>query len=979
VAPVALRCEYLENPLGLDEPRPRLTWRVESAERGQKQTAYQVLVASDEKTLKADRGDLWDSGKVASDQTVNVVYTGKPLVAREICFWKVKVWDKDGQLTSWSANAKWSMGLLKPEDWQAQYISFRDTTPVFKDAKSHFLPPARQFRKEFAAAKPIRRATIYATALGIYELQLNGRRVGEAYFAPGWCDYHHRAYYNTYDVTALVKKGSNALGAWVADGWYSGYLGFGLLTGMGTERIGRYTYGKTPAFMAQLELEYADGSRETILTDTSWKVTGAGPIQQADFLMGEFYDARKEMPGWDMPGFVAGSGAGVPPVSNGRLAREAATANSGETPRPTGGTPAPPAVWEPAIRAEDNGSVTANFYEFQNPAPGKGPEIKGREVDLGFKRPAKIEAYPGVPVKAIQEIKPIAITSPTNDVYIFNLGQNFAGVVRLKVKGAAGTQVRLRYGEMLFRDGRLMTENLRKARATDFYVLRGDPAGETYTPRFTFHGFQYVELTGYPGKPDLDAVTGIVLHSDTPLTSAFECSDPMVNRLFKNIVWTQRANFLDLPTDCPQRDERFGWTGDAQIYVRAATYNADVAAFYTKWLRELMESQRPSGAFPGYAPFPFQHGWDFGTAWCDAGVICPWTIYKAYGDTRILERCWEPMTKFIKWRERESKDSLGVTHGNDWGDWLALDEKTPLDYIDTAYFAYSTKLAAEMAHALGKTTEAAAYHKLFDRIKAAFNQKYVKPDGTLSVDTQTAYALVLYMDLLPDTLRSAGGAKLAEKIRLNDTRMATGFLGTRPLLPVLSANGQHDLAVRLCQSRKFPSWGYEIEQGATTIWERWNSYTKDKGFGGARNAEMNSFAHYSFGAVCEWMFSQLAGIDTDGPGYQRLLIRPGPPTPGSNPDQVPIDWVRAHYDSIHGRIATAWTGQPGSFKLQLTIPANTTATLYLPATDPAPDMITESGKPLAQATGVKFLRKEGRRAVLSVESGRYDFWSICGN
>jgi alpha-L-rhamnosidase len=455
------------------------------------------------------------------------------------------------------------------------------------------------------------------------------------------------------------------------------------------------------------------------------------------------------------------------------------------------------------------------------------------------------------------------------------------------------------------------------------------------------------------------------------MTSGFECSDPMVNRLFKNIVWTQRANFIDLPTDCPQRDERFGWTGDAQIYVGAATYNADVAAFYSKWLRELMESQRPSGTFPGYAPFPFQHGWDFGTAWCDAGVICPWTIWKAYGDTRIIERCWKPMTRFIKWRLSESKDSLGVAHGNGWGDWLAVNETTPIDYIDTAYFAYSTKLMAEMAQAIGKTGEAADYCELFGKIKVAFNRKYVKPDGTLAVNTQTAYALALYMDLLPENLRAQAGALLAKKIKANDTRMSTGFLGTRPLLPVLSATGQQDLAVRLLQSRKYPSWGYEIEQGATTIWERWNSYTKDKGFGGPQNAEMNSFAHYSFGAVCEWMFSQLAGIQTDGAGYKHIIIRPTPPSPDSNPDQKPIDWVRAHYDSIHGRIASAWKSEGGRFELEVTIPANTTATVYLPARDAG--SITESGKELAQAQGVKFLRTEGDWAMLAVESGTYRF------
>jgi alpha-L-rhamnosidase len=932
--PVQLRCEYLVNPPGIDELRPRLSWVVESSQRGQRQTAYQVLVASDDRLLRTDRGDLWDTRKVASDQTTGIVYGGKPLASRQRCFWKLKVWDKDGKASAWSEPAMWSMGLLKPGDWKAQYISFQDKTPVHRFAQPLFLPPARQYRKEFAAAKTIRRATLYATALGIYELHLNGERVGDAFFAPGWSDYHQRAYYNTYDVTPLVKNGTNALGAWVADGWYSGYIGFGLLTTIGTEAIGRYTYGKTPALMAQLEIEYTDGSREKIATDTSWKVSGAGPNQEADFLMGERYDARQETPGWSKPGFDDSK-------------------------------------WEPAIRAEDNGRVKAKFYEYRNPAAGGKVKIESREVDLGFKRPPKLEAFPGVPVRAVEEIKPVGISSPTNGVHIFNLGQNFAGVVRLKVNGPAGTEIRLRYGEMLHPDGRLMTENLRKARATDFYVLRGDPKGETYMPRFTFHGFQYVELTGYPGQPALETITGIVLQSDTPLASDFECSDPMVNRLFKNIVWTQRANFLDLPTDCPQRDERFGWTGDAQIYVGAATYNADVGAFYSKWLRELMESQRPSGTFPGYAPFPFQHGWDFGTAWCDAGVICPWTIWRAYDDTRIIERCWEPMTRFIAWRKRTSKDFLGVAHGNEWGDWLAVNEKTPIDYIDTAYFAYSTKLMAEMAQAIGKTREASEYRELFGKIKAAFNQKYLKPDGALTLDTQTAYALALYMDLLPENLRAAAGALLARKIGANDTRMSTGFLGTRPLLPVLSATGQHDLAARLLQSRKYPSWGYEIEQGATTIWERWNSYTKDKGFGGPQNAEMNSFAHYSFGAVCEWMFSQLAGIQTDGPGYKRIIIRPTPPSPGSNPDHKPIDWVRAHYDSIHGRIASAWKAEGGRFSLDVTIPANTTATVYVPARDAAG--ITESGKPLAQAQGVRFLGREGDRVVLAVETGSYRF------
>ena len=552
--PLALRCEYRVNPLGIDEAQPRLTWRVESAERGQRQTAYQILVASSPELLAKNSGDLWDSGKVASDETVNIIYAGQPLVSRGQYFWKVCVWDKDSQAV-WSEPVSWTMGLLQSDDWQAEYISFHDAAPVWKNTEKLFLPPAHQFRKEFPAQKKIRRATIYATALGVYELYLNGQRVGDARFAPGWTDYHQRAYYQTYDVTPLVKSGANAVGAWVADGWYAGYLGFGLLTGMGTEKIGRDTYGKTPALLAQLEIEYTDGTRETIGTDKSWKVTGDGPVREGDFQMGEFYDARKEMPGWAEPNFDD-------------------------------------AKWETAILATENGSVPATFYQARNPEnPGGAIKIEGQPVDLGFKRPAKLESYPSVPVRAIQEIKPVAITSPTNGVYIFNLGQNFAGVVRLKVKGAAGTKIQLRYGEMLHPDGTLMTENLRKARATDTYIMRGDENGEEWTPHFTFHGFQYVEITGYPGKPGKDAITGIVLQSDTPLTSGFECSDPVANRLFKNVVWTQRANFIDLPTDCPQRDERFGWMGDAQIYVHCATLNADVSAFYTKWLREVMESQ----------------------------------------------------------------------------------------------------------------------------------------------------------------------------------------------------------------------------------------------------------------------------------------------------------------------------------------------------------------------------------------------------
>ncbi len=920
-----LRCEYLLNPLGIDETAPRLSWMVQSNQKGQKQTAYRILVSSSQEQLDANEGDLWDTGKTESGQTVNVVYAGKKLASRQLCFWKVQAWDKDGNPSSWSQTGQWTMGLLHPSDWKGEWINFKNETPIAASRETMELPPARYYRKSFSSSKKINRAVIYTTALGIYEFHCNGKRVGRQFFTPGWSDYRQRVYYNTFDVTEFIRQGENALGAIVADGWYSGYLGYGLLVGYGPNHCGRYIYGKTPALRMQLELEYSDGSIQRIVTDTSWKV-GKGPIRQADMLMGETYDARLEMDGWDQAGFDDGE-------------------------------------WESAIRAEENGSEKAVFYD----------RAGEREVELGFIPPKKIQSYPSVPIQQTGTIHPIAITEPSPGTYIFNMGQNFSGVARLKVRGSEGTKIQIRYGEMLHPDGRLMTENLRKAKATDVYILRGTGADEIWTPRFTYHGFQFVELSGFEEKPSLDTIEGIVLHSDTPLTSSFECSDSMVNQLFKNVTWTQRANFFELPTDCPQRDERFGWTGDAQIYVRTATYNADTAAFYTKWLYDLEEAQLPSGAYPDYAPYPMMHGKPnkgFATAWMDAGIICPYTIYKVYNDRRVIDRHYESMKRFLRFRQENSPDFLGVSIGNGWGDWLTLGAKTPLEYIDTVYFAISAQLMAEMAEAIGQKEDAAKYHQLYENIKQAFQKTYIQEEGRLTVDTQTAYALALSANLLSGEEREQAAARLAAMIHENDDRMTTGFLGTRPLLPTLSSTGHNDLAARLLQSRRFPSWGYEIANGATSIWERWNSYTKEDGFA---SVAMNSFSHYSFGAVCEWMFQYLAGIDTEGPGYKHILIHPHPPTPGSNPDHEPIHWVKAEYDSIHGRIQSNWTREEKHFVLDVSIPANTTAKVYLPGASLS--SVQESGQRVNKAEGVTYLRKEKDRLVFEIEAGSYHFES----
>jgi len=891
VEPVALKCEYRVDPQGIDITVPRLNWILKSDERGQKQTAYQILVASSKEKLDADVGNLWNSKKVSSDRSIHIAYKGLPLQARMCCYWKVRIWDKDEVVSSWSLSARWSMGLLRHSEWRAEWISF-DTNPMNKHKNLH-LPPCPYLRKKFSIHNKIQRATMYVSALGLFELYINGSRVGKDYFTPGWTNYMKRVYYMTYDVTDLLNNGENVIGAILANGWYAGYVGFAPRHKKNAKL--RAFYGEIPALIAQLEIEYKDGKVEIITSDKTWKAF-TGPILEADIQMGETYDARLEMPGWNKPLFSD---------------RE----------------------WTSVVLRDS--------------------------IDV------KLNAFPADPVQKIEKVRPVEFTEPKKGVYIFNMGQNFAGRVRLKVKGKRGTCIVLRFAEMLHDDGTIMTENLRNARCTDTYYLKGDEVEEIWEPRFTYHGFQYVEVTGFPGKVDLNTITGVVLHSALSLTASFKCSNELVNKLYENIVWTQRSNFFDIPTDCPQRDERLAWTGDAQVYIRSATYIMDVAAFFTKWLAALEDDQRPSGAFPDFAPLPFLQ-FEPSPGWMDAGVICPYTIYKVYGDTRIINKHYHAMKKFMDFLTRTSNGYLRFPQDNCWGDWLAFDSKTktPKELITTAYYAYDAKLMAEMAAAIGEMEDARKYTRLFENIKAAFNRAYVFENGHIMGDTQTGYALALYMKLLPETLAGKAGARLVELIKGRNWHIATGFLGIKHLLPALTEQGYSDVSYRLLTNKTYPSWGYSIENGATTIWERWNSYTKSEGF---ENPAMNSFSHYAFGSVCEWMFSSMAGIDTDGPGFKRIIIRPRPW--GSN-----ITFTKATYNSIHGLISSGWQIRNGKFILNVTIPANTTATVYVPTQDT--NRITESSKPVNDADGVDFIEIDGNNAVFSVESGKYQFESM---
>ena len=954
--PGQLRCEALTNPLGIGTALPRLSWINESARRSETQTAYEVLVASTPEGLAKDTGDLWTSGKVAGDASTGVAYAGHPLASRAACCWKVRTWDRDGHPSAWSDPASWTLGLLSPGDWQARWIDGASPDPaesVIQVTKATYGPvdgqgetkdvtalvagllargdknvrvdnealggdPAHNHRKqlvldatvhghprhfvllensplrlddeaapaclrrEFAVSGHVQRATLYVTALGLYDARLNGQRVGDHVLAPDWTDYHKRVRYQAYDVTGLVQNGDNALAATLGNGWYSGHLGNG----------GFQQYGTVPALLAQLEITYHNGTVERVSTDATWK-THASPTVASDFMLGETYDARAELPGWDAPGY------------------------------------------------DDHAWTAAHVRD---------------------EKPRSLDSQVAPPVRQTAEKNPIALAEPAPGRWTYDLGQNMVGVVRLKVSAPAGTVVTIRHAEMLNPDGTVYTANLRGAPSTDTYTCRGG-GEETWQPKFTFHGFRYVELTGLPAKPAADAVTGIVLGTDNPVAGSFTTSNPLVNQLVSNIEWGERGNYLSVPTDCPQRDERLGWMGDAEVFVRTGTDVADIDAFFTKWLVDVDDAQTPAGAFTSVSP---DRGAGAGApAWGDAGVICPWTIYEAYGDRRLLEANLSAMIKWVEWCRQHSTNGLrdnAKERGGDYGDWLSIHADTPKDVIGTAYYAYSTHLVARACRALGRDEESAKYDALFQDIRAAFDHAYVDGDGRIKGNTQCDYAMALKFELLPDELRPKAVQYLADDIAAKGNHLSTGFVGVSYLLPVLTAGGRLDVAYALLNQDTFPSWLFSVKQGATTIWERWDGWTPDKGF---QDAGMNSFNHYSLGSCGEWLYDTVAGIGWDpaAPGYKHLVIRP---RPGGG-----LTMAKAGLKTVYGQVGSAWTLADGRFNYELTVPANTTATVTLPAADAS--TVTADGKPLTELSDAKLTAPQEGDVTFTLGSGSYQF------
>lgn len=879
-------CEYLLNPLGIDVPQPRLAWKIiqtGEAKKGQLQTAYQILVASSPEKLATGEGDLWNSGKVKSNQSTQVVYNGKSLESMQQCWWKVKVWNNRGETTAWSQPARWGMGILQPSDWKGQWIGdlpdlklqkYVEYVNTHHDKKEEYdrkivenppLLPSPLLRKSFSIDNEVKSAYLYVSSLGDYEIFLNGERVGDHQLAPEWTDYYQRVQYQVYELTENIRSGANALAAILADGWYLGELG-PVRWRWNQEFPFRGFYGLDRRLIAQLRIEHTDGTIQLIATDSSWKINPDGYIRTADNFVGQTIDARKIIQGWDAPGF--------------------------------------------------DDSAWANVYV-------------DNKVDKN------LESQKNEPIRIHRELKPVEVTR-WKDKYIVNFGQNIAGWCALKIKGKAGNVITLRHGEWLNDDGSIYTHGLGEAKETDVFILSGND--DYFEPRFTYHGFQYVEISGLDIAPTGDMIVAKAVSSDPEETGTFECSNPKLNQLFRNILWTQRNNMHSIPTDCPQRDERCGWLGDAQVFCQNSIFNMNMAGFYTKFIKDMRDAVAPNGQFYSIVPSVkhenFGMDWYGGPAWADAGVIIPWRVYENYADKRVLEEHYAAMKRYVESIFSENPDYLWkVKHAN-YNDWLNANTfsnppeeyntkrgNMPDDVFNTAFFANSAHLLSEIANVLGYKEDAAHYADLQNKIAGAFVKNFVDENGVVAGDSQGAYAIALHFNLLPEDLQSKAFENLLKCIEEYDYRISTGFVTTSMMMKELVRRGRTDIAYKFLESERFPSWIYAINQGATTVWERWDAYVKGRGI---HPSSMNSFDHYSIGSVGEWMYRNILGInpDVNRPGYEHFTIHP---RMGGT-----LTWARGSYNSIRGEIVVVWKIEGNTFHLEVEIPANTTATVVLP-------------------------------------------------
>ncbi|MEU4690484.1 glycoside hydrolase family 78 protein [Actinoplanes sp. NPDC023714] len=820
----APRVEHHQRPLGIGERTPRLSWRIETPVPGWRQRAYQIEAVG-----------RWTSEIIESGESVLVAWPGPALTSRERVAVRVRVWPSgDEQPTAWSETTDVEAGLLTPGDWDAVFVGSADISEG--DRRPVLL------RRDFSVRGQVRAARVYATACGVYELELNGARAGDDVLAPGWTSYHHRLHYQTYDVTDLLRAGENTITGWLADGWWRGEYGW--------TRAGE-RYGRDTALLAQLEIEYADGTAERIVTDESWTWTH-GPILSSSIYDGEHHDARI--------------------------------------------------------------------------LPGAGSPVRKKEGPRG-----ELIAPAGPPVRRVEELPPVSAERVDAGTHLIDFGQNVAGRLRVTVTGPAGTRIGIRHAEVL-ENGRLCLRPIRTAQAHDVYVLAGNGEPETWEPRFTYHGFRYAEITGWPGELDPGAVVAVVTHDDMVETGQFACSDPLLQRLHDNVRWSMRDNFVSVPTDCPQRDERLGWTGDLQVFAPTAAFLYDVTGTIGDWLADVAAETPDDGLVPLYVPhiptsFPQFHC----AVWGDVTTIVPLVLLERSGDSGPVGAGYETARRWVEGCRRLLNDHDVIDRGLQLGDWL--DPAAPSDapaqartdpyLVATAYLAYSARLLSRQAALVGKDDDAVLYADLSDRVTAGFRREFVTASGRCVSDTQTAYALAIRFGLLPSSLNAHAGDRLAQLVREADFRIGTGFAGTPLVLDALTDTGHLEEAYRLLLSRECPSWLYPVTMGATTIWERWDSMLPD---GTINPGNMTSFNHYALGAVADWMHRVVAGLAPAAPGYRSLLVRP---RPGGG-----LSSASASHLTPYGRAAVAWRRDGGALVVDVTVPPGCDATVDLPGSAP---------------------------------------------
>ncbi len=879
--PAHLRCEDAVDPIGVGLLRPRLSWELESPQRNRKQSSYRILVARTPALLQAGQGDLWDSGQVQSGQSVHVPYEGAALASRQRCYWKVRVGDAAGRTSEWSPVASWQMGLLQPADWKAKWIGrgpvreprpaagfFKGTNelvglrdPVRVDGRSPLL------RRVVVVEKPIGRAQVFVTGLGYYELSCNGQRVGHQVLAPAKSNYRQWVYYDIHDLTAHLQPGTNVLGVMLGNGWFNPYPKWW--------QPYRMQWFGSPRALVQLHLEYADGSSEVVVSDSSW-TTAPGPVLSSCVYDGEVYDATQELPGWNRPGFD----------------------DSG---------------WERTHEVEPPGGVLV------------------------------CPIMP--PIKVVEHLVPLSVTSPKPGAQVFDLGQNFAGWVRLTAAGPRGTRLTLRYAEDLHPDGTIDVTSNERAQATDVYVMKGE-GREVYEPRFTFHGFRHVQVTGLPAPAQRGDLVGCVVHTACAATGEFACDQELINRIHRATCWAQRSNLMGYPMDCPQRDERLGWFGDALVSMEEALFNFDTPSFYRAWLEGVRFNQNPTnGDISIVSPRPYLVD-EPDPTWSSAYLVMVWQYYVHTGDRRFLAEHFESMKRYVDYLGTQATNHILPKYWiGDWGTIVEGWQEGEPVLVTTAFYYEDVRILSRAAAVLGRSTEAEVYDALAQRIRTAFNRTYYDAQRQqYEKGTQFSNAFPLYLGLVDPAEQKAVLDNILRDLTRRNGHFDVGVLGAKYLIDALTMHGRADVAYQLATQTGYPSWAHMLEGGRTTLSEFWDLH-------GSHN-------HVMMGSIDAWFYRALAGIQPDEarPGFEHIVIRPFVPES--------VSWVRSRVQTIRGPVAVDWTKREGALELNVAIPANCEATIHVPAS--SADLV-QSTPPLDPSRSVP------GAVVYEVGSGDYRF------